>query len=155
MVCSHDKRGKLTEPPLIRRWPPTPARRAAVLEDSEDGLEAEAPGFLSVDPSVLQEEYDYMVVPGSMMAPDHDREAAKASADVQFAAAMPELHNLPYLVERYWQKRGIDPQRALTKPEERQQVRERLAQGQSLGQEGQMNGRGGGTDPTAFAFGNQ
>ncbi len=135
------------------------ARRETMTEEemvpllgAQDAAAA-APVFLTVQPAQLHEEYDFLVVPGSMLSPDRDREAAKASADLQFAAGMPELHNLPYLVERYWQARGINPQKALTKPQERQQVREKLGGMQGLGQESNANGRGGGVDPTAFAFG--
>jgi len=111
------------------------------------------PAFLSIDPGALQEEYDYIVVPGSMLAPDHDREAARAAADLQVGASAAQLHDMTYLYERYWRSRGVDPSRVFLSQENRQNMLDALGEGRvAPEQSGRGNGSGGGVDPIMAAF---
>ena len=112
-----------------------------------------AEAFLTVNPEALAEEYDYQVVPGSMLPRDHDRDAQRATADLQVASGAAQIHNLPFLYERYWSARGIDPGQAFLSPEQTESMRAAVAGGRVLPEEGGASGRGGGIDPMLAAFG--
>jgi hypothetical protein len=77
----------------------------------EQGLER----WANVSPEQLDEQFRYRVIPGSMRRGDPMRDVQMAAMDLKIGGADPAMSNMYYLHRRYWEARGIDPARAMSR----------------------------------------
>ena len=71
--------------------------------------------WAEISPEVLHGDYEFKVIHGSTLPEDRDRDAQKASLDLQVAAGMPDQFNVAFFVRRYLEARGIEPTRGMVK----------------------------------------
>jgi hypothetical protein len=132
----------------------TQGRRQTMLEDEmvpilglPQAQQLAGAGFLSVSPDDLRHDFDYRIVTGSSLPPDHDREASRAMADINIAGQLPELNNMEEAYRRYWSARRIDPSRMLKS--QQQQESEQEAAAREAQRSGETDNQR--VDPAAFA----
>lgn len=96
--------------------------------------------YATVDAKVLHGEYDFEIETGSMRPRNRDVEAQQAAVDLDIALKTAEHgSNVQFVLQQYWQKRGIDPAQAM-KPEAMQAAK----------QQEQMAAMGAGTEPASL-----
>lgn len=87
--------------------------------------------YATVHAADLHGEYDFEIAHGSMRPSNREVEAQRAAVDLDIALKTQDYSNVPYVLQQYWQKRGIDPAQAL-KPEAMQAAKQQDAAATAL-----------------------